>query len=88
VTGFVSHQFHEPLRCSPFDFEHHRPLQRAQPVVNEKKWNEDRRYADGDEPFIADVTWRMKHQFLCRKFVVQLSGERLKRRALQPQSER
>ena len=60
---------------------------RAQPVVHEKKRNEDRRNTDRHEPFIADVTRRMKHQSLRRKLVVKLLDERLERRALEPQPE-
>src|SRR5439155_5292833 len=55
VTRLMPHQFHEPLRRSAFDFEHHRALERAQPVVHEKKWNENRRDADRYKPLIADV---------------------------------
>ncbi len=64
-----------------------RPLQRAQPVVDEKKRNENRRDADGHEPFIANMTGRMKREALGRKLVVKLPDERLQRRALKPQTE-
>ena len=60
MRRLVPDQFHEPLRRPALDFEHHRLLQRAQPVVHEKKRHEDRRDADRHEPFIADVTGRMK----------------------------
>ena len=56
--------------------------------MHEKKRNENRRDADRHEPFIADVTRRMKHQSLCRKFVVELSDQRFESRALEPQAKR
>ena len=67
MRRLVPDQFHEPLRRSALDFEHHRPLQRAQPVVHEKKRHENRRDADRHEPFIADMTRRMKDQALAPK---------------------
>src|SRR6266542_5374225 len=67
VSRLVPHQFHEPLWSLALDLEHHRPLQRAQPIVDEKKRHEDRRDPDGHEPFIADVGWRMKREPVCRK---------------------
>ena len=73
---------------SPFDFEHHCPLQRPQPIVHEKKRNEDGRDTDRHEPFIADVTGRMKGESLGRKLVVELPDQRFQRRALEPQTER
>src|SRR5436305_15335424 len=87
VPGFMSHQLHEPLRRPPLNFEHHRALERAQPVVHQKEWNENRRDADWNEPFIADMAGWLKHQAFCRKLVVQLSDQRLQRRTLEPQSE-
>src|SRR5436309_13010283 len=88
VTRLVSHQFHEPLRRSAFHFEHHRALQRTQPLVDEKKRNENRRDTDRYEPFIANVTWRMKHQALYRKLVVKLPNKWFECRALKLQGER
>src|SRR5438477_8555018 len=87
VPSFVPHQLHKPLFRPPLDFEHHRPLQRAQPVVDEKKWHEDRRDADWNEPLIANVTWRMKHQAVRRKLVVKLLDKRFECRALESQAE-
>ena len=55
--------------------------------MHEKKRHEDRRDADRHEPFIADVTRRMKHQPVRRKLVVKLLDERFERRALEPQAE-
>src|ERR1041385_3850207 len=43
VGRFVPDQFHERLRRAAFHFEHHRFFERAEPLVNEKKRNEDRR---------------------------------------------
>src|SRR6266478_6005764 len=77
VPRLMPHQFHKPLARPSLDLEHHRPLQRAQAVVDEKKRHEDRRDTDGHEPFIADVTWRMKHKSLCRKLVVELPDKRV-----------
>ena len=83
----MPYQSHEPVGRLSLDFEHHRPLQRAQPVVHEKKRNEDRRDTDRHEPFIADVSWRMKRESLGRKLIVKLPDERFERRALEPQTE-
>ena len=69
----------------PFDFEHHLLFELAQPVVDEKKRNENRRDADRHEPFIADVTRRMKGQAFGRKLVVELLDERFERRAFESQ---
>ena len=60
MGGFVPDEFHEPLGRAAFNLEHHRSLQCAKPIVDEKKRQEDRRYADGHKPFIADVTGRPK----------------------------
>jgi len=87
VPRLVPHELHKPLGRLPLDLQHHRPLQRAQPVVNEKKRHEDGGDADGHEPFIADVTWRMKHKPVRRKLVVELPDERLERRALELKAE-
>src|SRR5439155_22895672 len=87
VPRLVPHQLHKPLFRSALDLEHHRPLQRAQPVVNEKKRDEDRGDADWNEPLIANVTWRMKHESVRRKLVVELTDERFNRRAVQSQAE-
>src|SRR5438552_10848273 len=87
MPRLVPHQFHKPLARAALDLEHHRPLQRAQPVIDEKKRHEDRRNADRHEPFIADVTWRMKRESLSRKLVVKLPDEWFERRALEPQAE-
>src|SRR5437773_8789092 len=87
VSRLVSHQLHKPLFRSALDLEHHRPLQRAQPVVDEKKRDEDRRDADWHEPLIANVRWRMKRESICRKFVVELPDERFECRAVEPQPE-
>ena len=48
---------------------------------------EDRRDADGHEPLIADVTWRMKDKPVRRKLVVELPDERVECRAVEPQAE-
>src|SRR6266404_1124073 len=85
MTGLVPHQFHEPLRHLTLDFEHHLPLQHAEPIVDEKERNEDRWDPDRHEPFIANMGWWMKHQSLCRELIVKLSDEWLERRALEPQ---
>src|SRR6266480_914871 len=87
MRRLVAHQLHKPLFRSSLDLEHHCPLQRAQPVVDEKKRHEDRGDADGHEPLIADVTWRMKHKSVRRKLVVELSDERFESRAIEPQAE-
>ncbi len=62
-------------------------LERAQPVVDEKKRNENRRNADRHEPFIADVTRRTKDQSVRVELVVKLPDERLERGALELQTE-
>src|SRR4029077_15888179 len=64
VTGLVPHQFHEPLRRLAFDLEHHRPPQRAEPIVYKEERNENRRNADRHEPLIANVRWWMKRESL------------------------
>src|SRR5436305_7328468 len=87
VSRLVPHQLHKPLFRSALDLEHHRPLQRAQPIVDEKKRDEDRRDADRHEPLIADVTWRMKPKSLFRKLVVELLDQWFERRAVQSQAE-
>ena len=87
VCRLVSHQFHEPLCRLALDLEHHRPLQRAQPVVHEKKRHEDRRDPDRHKPFIADVTRRMKREPMRRKLVIELTDERFERRSLEAQPE-
>ena len=71
----------------PSDFEHHRALECAQPVVHQKKRNKDRRNPNWDEPFIANMTRRMKHQAFCRKLIIEVPDERFECRALEPQSE-
>src|SRR5207249_6431374 len=58
---------------------HHRSLERAQPIVHEKKWHEDRRNAHRHEPFIADVTWRMKELTFRRELVIKLLDQRHER---------
>ena len=88
VTRLVPHQFHKPLRRFAFHFEHHRALQRAQPVVHEKERNENRRDADRYKPFIAYVTRRMKQESLCRKLVIKLPDQRFECRSLEPQAKR
>src|SRR5262249_20042830 len=87
VPRLVAPQFHEPFWCFAFDFEHHRALQRAQPVVHEKEWNKNRRDTDWNEPFVADVTPRMKRQALCRKLAVKLLDQRFECYVLKPQTE-
>ena len=72
---------------SAFDFEHHRALERAQPVVDQKERHKDRRNTDRHEPFIADVTGRMKDEPLGRKLIVKLFDQRLECRPLEPQTE-
>src|ERR1700726_3160456 len=83
----VPHQFHEPFRRLALDLEHHRPLQRTEPVVHEKKRHEDRRDTNGYKPFIADVSWRMKYEPLRRKLVIKLPDKRFESRAIEPQAE-
>ena len=56
--------------------------------MHEKKRNKDRRNPNRHEPFIADITRRMKHQPLRRKLIVKLLDERLQRRPLELESER
>src|SRR5436190_13705759 len=58
----VPDQFHKRFRRAPLDFEHHRFLERAEPFMDEEKWNENRRDPDGHEPFVADVTRRMERE--------------------------
>src|ERR1700726_1490074 len=72
VGGLVPDQFHEPLRRFPLDFEHHGPFQRAQPVVHQKKRNENRWDSYRDEPFVADVAGWMKYQSFPGQLVVKL----------------
>ena len=43
-----------------FDFEDHLAFEFAKAFVHQEKRNEDRRYADRDEPFITDVAGRME----------------------------
>src|SRR5205823_12696300 len=87
VPRLMSHQLHKPLFRSALDLEHHRPLQRPQPVVDEKKRHEDRRNANWHEPFITDVTRRMKHKTVGRKLLVELPDELLECSALEAQAE-
>src|SRR5205814_7355327 len=88
VPRLMSHQLHKPLFRSSLDFEHHRPLQRPQPVVDEKKRNENRRDTDWHEPFVANIAWRMKHQPLRRKLIVELPNQWFNHRAFEPQAKR
>src|SRR6185369_9268029 len=88
VRHLVPHQFHEPLRRFALDFEHHCPLQCPEPIVHEIKRNEDGRDTNRHEPFIADVSWRMKREPSDGKLVVELPDQRFERRALEPQTER
>src|SRR5262249_46640221 len=83
VPRLVPHQLHEPLGRLAFHLEHHRALQRAQPVVREKKWDKDGRYPNWNEPFIPNVTRRMKRQAFCRELVIELSDERFERGSLE-----
>ena len=53
--------------------------------MHEEKRNKDRWYTDWDEPFIANVTRRMKYQAFCRKLVIELSNQRLQRFHVQTQ---
>ena len=62
VRGLVSHQPHEPFRRFPFHLEDHLALQSAQPVVHQKKRNENRRDADRNKPFVADVAGQLENQ--------------------------
>src|SRR5207253_3439251 len=87
MPRLVPHQLHKPLFRSALDLEHHRPLQRPQPVVDEKKRHEDRRNANWHEPFITDVTRRMKHKTVGRKLLVELPDELLECSALEAQAE-
>ena len=54
---------------------------------DEKKRHEDRRDADRHEPFVADMTGRMKDKSVRRKLVVKLPDERFDPRAVEPQTE-
>src|SRR6267154_1801702 len=76
-----------PIFCSTFDLEHHCPLQRAQPIVDQKERHKDSRNTDRHEPFIADVTARMKDEPLGRKLIIKLFDQRLECRPLEPQTE-
>ena len=87
VSRFVAHQAHKPLGRFSFDLEHHPALEFPQPLVHEKERNENRRDADRDEPFVADMTGRVKHQALMRQLGVELLNERVQGRALQLQAE-
>ena len=62
VRRLVSDQFHEVLGRFAFDFEHHFPFQRTQPIVHEEKRHKNRRDPNRHKPFIADVTTRMKDE--------------------------
>src|SRR5205085_11113328 len=87
VRRFMPDQFHERFRRSALHFEHHRFLERAEPFVDEEKRNEDRRDTDRNEPFVADVTWRMEGQAFAGKLVVKLFDERLEPGPFELQSE-
>src|SRR5207249_3026836 len=87
VTGLVPHQFHEPLWRLAFDLEHHRPLQRAEPIVYKEERNENRRNADRHEPLIANVRWWMKRESLGGKLRVKLLDQRLQRCRLKRQTQ-
>ena len=54
----------------------------------EEEWNENRGDTDRYEPFIADVTRRMKHESLRRQFVIELFDQRFECSALKPQAKR
>jgi hypothetical protein len=58
-----------------------------QPVVREKERDEDRRDADRHEPFIAEVTRRMKGEALLCELVVELLHQRLELRAVELEAE-
>src|SRR4029078_4604705 len=87
VRSLVPDQFHKPLFSSAFDLEPHCPLERAQPIVHQKEWHKDRRYTYGHEPFIADMTGRMKDKALGRKLIIELFDQRFDGCPLEPQSE-
>src|SRR6266550_6689849 len=87
VGRLMPDQFHKPLFSSAFDLEHHCPLQRAQPIVDQKERHKDRRNTDRHEPFIADVTGGMKDEALGRKLIIKLFDQRLECRPLEPQTE-
>ncbi len=87
VGCFMPHEFHEPLLGSALDFQHHGPLERAQPVMHQIKGDENCRDPDGHKPFVAHVTRRMKGQALARKFVVELFDQRLERCSFEPQAQ-
>src|SRR5205807_4155841 len=80
--------FHEPLRRFAFNFEHHRPLQRAEPIVHQEKRNENSRDTDRHEPFITDVGWGMKCELFGPELIIELSNQRLEWRAFEPEAER
>src|SRR4030095_4887777 len=77
VRCLMANQLHEPLRCSSFDLKNDLAFQLTQPVVREKEGDEDRRDADGDKPFVADVAGGMKREALLRKLAIKLLNERL-----------
>ena len=87
MRRLVADQFHEVIGSFAFDFEHHFPFQRPQPVMHEKKRNENRGNPDRHKPFIADVTARMKDESFRRKLVVQLLNQWLEGRPLKSQPE-
>ena len=58
----MSHQLHEPLGRLSFDLEHHSPLERPQPIMREKKRNENGWDANWHKPFVTDMARRMKHE--------------------------
>ena len=56
--------------------------------MHQKKRNEDRRNTNWDEPFIANVTWRMKHKAPRLKLLIKLPNEWFERRSFKLQAER
>src|SRR5205814_5468359 len=65
----------------------HFSFQGAQPVMREKKRDEDCRNTDRHEPFVADVSWGVKYQSFGGDLGVKLADERFKRRAFEAQTE-
>ena len=74
------------LLRTTLDFEHHRPLKRAETVVNQKKRHKDGGDAHRHEPFIANVNRWMKSEPVCRKLVVELPDKRFECGPLKPQA--
>ena len=77
MRGFVPDQFHEGFGRFAFNIQHDFSFQLAEPVVRQKKGNEDHRQIDRHKPFIADVARRIEGQPFLREFAVKFFDERL-----------